>query len=85
MPEISSSILSQYLWYNEIIIQVDKASVHILEFSEKYISYVFQFLVTMVLLKMVWIQDRIQQPTWNFLVSMATINRKMRISYQRKL
>ena len=85
MPEISSSILSQYLWYNEIIIQVDKASVHILEFSEKYISYVFQFLVTMVLLKMVWIQDRIQQPTWNFLVSMATINRKMRISCQRKL
>ena len=43
-PEISSCILSQYLWYNENI-QVDKNSVHLVWFSKKntiYVSQLFQ-------------------------------------------
>ena len=47
MVEIPFYILSQYLWYNKSI-QVDKASVHFLRFSEK-VSIMFRnFLVTMV-------------------------------------
>ena len=41
MAEITSCILSQYLWYNKSI-QVDKNSVHFLMFSEKSIIYVLQ-------------------------------------------
>ena len=41
MAEIPSCILSQYLWYNNSI-QMDKASVHFLMFSEKSINYVSQ-------------------------------------------
>ena len=41
MAEISSCILSQYLWYNRSI-KVDKASIHFLTFSEKSINYVLQ-------------------------------------------
>ena len=38
---IPSCILSDRLWYNESI-QVDKASVHFLEFSENSINHVSQ-------------------------------------------
>ena len=38
---IPSCILSDHLWYNESI-QVDKASVHFLEFSENSINHVSQ-------------------------------------------
>lgn len=41
MTEIPSCNLSRYLWYNESI-QVDKASVHFLEFSENSINHVSQ-------------------------------------------
>ena len=41
MAEISSCILSQYLWYNKTI-QVDKVSIHLLTSSEKSINYVLQ-------------------------------------------
>ena len=41
MAEIPSCILPQYLWHNKSI-QVDKASVHFLTFSEKSINYVSQ-------------------------------------------
>ena len=41
MNEISSYILPQYLWYNKSI-EVDKASVHFFEFSEKSSNYVLQ-------------------------------------------
>ena len=41
MAEITSCILSQYLWYNKSI-QVDKVSIHFLTFSEKSINYVSQ-------------------------------------------
>ena len=41
MAEIPSCILCQYLWYSKSI-QVDKASVHFLTFSEKTINYVSQ-------------------------------------------
>ena len=40
-PEIRSSILSQYLWYNENT-QVDKNSIYLVRFSEKNINYVSQ-------------------------------------------
>ena len=41
MAKIPSYILSQYLWYNKSV-QVDKASIYFLTFSEKSISYVLQ-------------------------------------------
>ena len=40
-PEIPSCILSQCLWYNEII-EVDKNSIYLARFSEKNINYVSQ-------------------------------------------
>ena len=39
--KMPSYILSQYLWYNKSV-QVDKASIYFLTFSEKSISYVLQ-------------------------------------------
>ena len=41
MTEISSCILSQYLWYN-VNIQVDKISIQFSQFFEKSIHYVSQ-------------------------------------------
>ena len=75
VAEISSCILSQYLWYNKSI-QLDKASVHFLTFSEKGLNYknsqIFRnFLVTIV-------------PSKNGTIS-RLYSRKMEIYYQRKL
>ena len=41
ITEISSCILSQYLWYNRSI-QMDNSSGYFLKFSEKNINYVSQ-------------------------------------------
>ena len=40
-PQIPSSILSHYLWYNENI-HVDKNSIYLAQFSEKNINYASQ-------------------------------------------
>ena len=41
IAEVLSYIFSQYLWYNKSI-QVDKASIHFLTFSENSINHVFK-------------------------------------------
>ena len=50
MSQIPSCILSQYMWYNANL-QVGKTSIHFSRFSEKNINYVWNFLITITLLK----------------------------------
>ena len=87
MAEIPSCILPQYLWYNKSI-QVDKASIHFLTFSEKSVNYVSQLFSDNGLLKNS-MNLRENTTYMGVHILMATISRfyfrKMEICYQRKL